>query len=65
MIGYIRQMDTNGNSIRIRKENDPSSDILFEGEFDLKYLETLLGHFKLSYPINFEILDGKFVILYS
>ena len=65
MIGYIRQLDTNGKSIRIRRENNPSSDILFEGEFDLKYLEALMEYFKLSSPVNFEIVNGKFVIFYS
>jgi hypothetical protein len=64
-VGYIRQLDTNGESIRIRKENNNSSDVLFEGGFDLKYLEALLEHFKLSSAINFEIINGKFAILHS
>jgi hypothetical protein len=64
-VGYIRQLDTNGESIRIGKENNNSSDILFEGGFDLKYLEALLEHFKLSSAINFEIINGKFAILHS
>jgi len=65
MIGYIRQLDTNGKSIRIRRENNPSADILFEGEFDLKYLEALMEYFKLSYPIDFEIKNEKLFILFS
>lgn len=65
MIGYVRQFDTDGKSIRIRKENNASSDILFEGAFDLKCLEAIMEYFKLCLPINFEIKNGKLTILYS
>ena len=60
MIGYVRQLDLDGN-LRIRESDYSYSPTLFYGKFNSNNVEVLKEAFKESLPVEFDVKDGCLV----